>query len=416
MRLHTQSELRLFRCTFAGCDKTYARKTHLTRHLAQHGKENTYVCDEPDCDQSFVTRQKLEKHRRSHAGLRCNACGAKFRKRAKLEQHRRLKHGGRADSGAAGIEVEDQGTAPDKLAASSAAAARHTCDSCGVGFHHFRDLAAHKRQAHPKAHICDECGKAYATERGLKEHQERVHVDGAMVLCPREGCGQTFSSAPNLRVHERVFHRGLRPFTCRHCDATFAYKHVLNRHVLTHGSVVLRRPSGAVRDKADSEDEDAGDGEEDDDDGPANEGVAEKDQCGTCSVGGGPLFLPSSDKTPVACGRTGGRARYSQPTAAAAAAAAEAAAAMPAPAPSVEVSAAQTALPTLLEWQRSPWRVSEAQPSLKERPAVGVTGRACSVSPAKRRAPSVAARTKKFRGASDVFAPLLCALSGASGL
>jgi len=94
---------------------------------------------------------------------------------------------------------------------------------------------------HPKEHICSECGKAYRRADALKEHQRIVHAE-TVLRCQHEGCGQIFASASGLRNHERVFHRGLRPFTCRQCGQTFAYRHVLNRHIQTH--TVMRPTSG----------------------------------------------------------------------------------------------------------------------------------------------------------------------------
>jgi len=49
-------------------------------------------------------------------------------------------------------------------------------------------------------------------------------------MCPQPGCQQVFSSTSALRAHQRVVHAGLRPFACKICSTTFAYRHVLTRH------------------------------------------------------------------------------------------------------------------------------------------------------------------------------------------
>lgn len=126
----------------------------------------------------------------------------------------------------------------------------HRCEHCDQVFPHFKDLVAHRRSAHPKAFVCGDCGKLYRRERAMRDHQQRVH-NQEVLPCPRPDCGQVFTSASNLRVHERTAHQGLRPFACRHCEQTFAYRHVLRRHYrLMHkrGSSLSLSPPRLLRD------------------------------------------------------------------------------------------------------------------------------------------------------------------------
>jgi len=230
-RLH--EEAKHFRCSSPGCGKSFKRHTHLSRHLNVHTNAKPYVCKVEGCSLSFLSEQKLKKHARSHEGLMCDVCGARFRKRLTLERHREahLETSPGVVSLAltcprCGIEAQD-----------ATALARHlkrhkdiySCDKCDASFARFTELAAHQRALHPKRHICEECGKAYQREAHLREHTRRVHAEG-LHMCTRPDCGQVFSTASSLQVHMRARHLGLRPFTCKWCSKTFAYRHVLRRH------------------------------------------------------------------------------------------------------------------------------------------------------------------------------------------
>eukprot|EP00929_Paragymnodinium_shiwhaense_P108053 TRINITY_DN74386_c0_g1_i1.p1 TRINITY_DN74386_c0_g1~~TRINITY_DN74386_c0_g1_i1.p1 ORF type:complete len:547 (+),score=92.36 TRINITY_DN74386_c0_g1_i1:62-1702(+) len=226
--LQTHTKLRLFTCTFPGCHKAYSRKTHLDRHASSHASVRPHVCDEPGCEQSFSTKQKLDHHKVTHRGLQCSICEERFRKKAKLGEHRRKKHGIIETPPAV---PADAPKVPEELPEDlPELALPHTCGECDQSFGNFHELVKHRRTAHPRVHVCGECGKSFAQSSTLQQHQKRVHQE-EVVACSYEGCTQTFSSMANWRVHERISHKGLRPYSCRDCGQTFGYKHVLKRHI-----------------------------------------------------------------------------------------------------------------------------------------------------------------------------------------
>ncbi|KAI5089067.1 transcription factor IIIA [Silurus meridionalis] len=60
----------------------------------------------------------------------------------------------------------------------------------------------------------------------LKQHQ-RVHADSRLVfVCPRDGCGRSYTTAFNLQSHILSFHQQERAFSCTHpgCTKTFSMK------------------------------------------------------------------------------------------------------------------------------------------------------------------------------------------------
>lgn len=239
VKLH--SALRLFRCTFPGCGKSFKRKPHLTRHVATHQEDKPYQCSHPGCGKSFTSNQKLRKHLKSHRQLSCKICGQSFRKKVMLEQHQWTHN---TATSMLRCPVCDEAVEKSALPRHMKRHKSHQCDQCEEKFLHFHDLVKHRREHHPsKTHLCPDCGKGFKRESALREHQLHVHSE-QLLLCPRPDCGQTFTSASNLYQHERVVHLGLRPFTCRECGDTFAYKHVLRRHrMVMHPAIPLKNGS-----------------------------------------------------------------------------------------------------------------------------------------------------------------------------
>jgi hypothetical protein len=54
----------LFACHFPGCDLSYRRKEHLTRHAKRHSNNQSSKC--PFCDRSFARNDTLRHHVRSN--------------------------------------------------------------------------------------------------------------------------------------------------------------------------------------------------------------------------------------------------------------------------------------------------------------------------------------------------------------
>lgn len=255
IRLH--SDLRLYVCIVPGCGKSYKRMTHLARHLTSHSEQRPHVCDFPKCGKSFVSKQKVTKHQKSHTALKCELCGKSFRKKDQLERHRKA-HAKSSDARDVaplrcpdcGRVVRDQAT----LWKHTLRCRAHKCEDCGEEFKKFSDYSSHRKFFHPKSHVCGECGKAYRRERYLAEHLRNVHGEH-LYFCQEPGCGQEFACSSALRVHARVVHQGLRPFSCRICGDSFAYKNVLKKHIKNVHPAVSRpslshlfpRPSGSAQ-------------------------------------------------------------------------------------------------------------------------------------------------------------------------
>lgn len=61
-----QAMQRPYKCTFAGCDKSYRRSTHLSQHMRTHMPEKLKDLTCPECNKAFATRQRLNVHMELH--------------------------------------------------------------------------------------------------------------------------------------------------------------------------------------------------------------------------------------------------------------------------------------------------------------------------------------------------------------
>ncbi|KAL4977125.1 hypothetical protein BDW66DRAFT_159161 [Aspergillus desertorum] len=60
----TPAQAPFFQCHFSGCNRTYRRKEHLTRHARRHFHTISFAC--PFCEKSFARNDTLRQHVRGH--------------------------------------------------------------------------------------------------------------------------------------------------------------------------------------------------------------------------------------------------------------------------------------------------------------------------------------------------------------
>jgi hypothetical protein len=140
---------------------------------------------------------------------------------------------------------------------------------CGQSFDKLSLLRAHIKEKHPTElkHICSECGKKYRRKKDLETHLGTHFPDQRKLFyCNEPDCAKSFISESNLRTHMRTAHTGDKQFVCTfriptkptanetstdkdcgdgmtECGKCFAFKHVLERHILTHSKPVKEKPA-----------------------------------------------------------------------------------------------------------------------------------------------------------------------------
>ncbi|KAJ2078279.1 hypothetical protein H4R24_004587 [Coemansia sp. RSA 988] len=85
-----------FVCEWDGCDRSFARKSDLVRHVRIHTGFKPFACPWDGCDKHFIQRSALKVHFRTHSGERphtCEACDRSFSDSSSLARHRRTHTG-----------------------------------------------------------------------------------------------------------------------------------------------------------------------------------------------------------------------------------------------------------------------------------------------------------------------------------
>ncbi|CAO3592486.1 unnamed protein product [Absidia cylindrospora] len=91
-RIHTNE--RPYRCEWMDCGKQFIQRSALTVHYRTHTKERPHVCEYDSCGKSFSDSSSLARHRRTHTGKRpyvCDymGCGKSFTRKTTLSRHQR---------------------------------------------------------------------------------------------------------------------------------------------------------------------------------------------------------------------------------------------------------------------------------------------------------------------------------------
>lgn len=66
MSLQKDTGEKSFKCTFTGCNATFARSSSLRSHMCFHVNDRNFVCKHEGCEVTYKSRQALKEHTRIH--------------------------------------------------------------------------------------------------------------------------------------------------------------------------------------------------------------------------------------------------------------------------------------------------------------------------------------------------------------
>ena len=205
MRRHTQP--------FLPCPKCgkQIKESALEKHLKYTHKEKPDIaCTFPDCNQMFKQPQTLQNHiRKVHEKEKslCVNCGETV---SHLYQHKLT-------------------CCPDEKTLEE-----RTCSICRKSYSNKAQRELHEQMVHGKAKVCPVCGK---TVKWLESHMKNKHTErGKAHTCAEDGCGKSFKTSAELKVHHIGVHQKLRS-QCPECDKWFTVHH-LKTHMKRVHSII----------------------------------------------------------------------------------------------------------------------------------------------------------------------------------
>eukprot|EP00092_Neocalanus_flemingeri_P035368 GFUD01038481.1.p1 GENE.GFUD01038481.1~~GFUD01038481.1.p1 ORF type:complete len:431 (-),score=94.49 GFUD01038481.1:84-1376(-) len=195
-------------------------------------KEEVHIKEEIS-EESILEQGKIEKQNEEKKKHSCDVCGKQFGKASYLHKHHEVMH---------------------KILKT------FKCKLCGKLFALPEYLKKHLLRLHGQTKIpCEICGKLFGLSKDLDLHLIRHHVPKPDKVdkrkrgyrkqkqtcitnavenqtCVCDDCGKEFSSKSCLGLHQRIIHKGEKPYVCDECEQTFREKSLLKAHkVKEHG-------------------------------------------------------------------------------------------------------------------------------------------------------------------------------------
>ncbi|XP_036398881.1 zinc finger protein 770-like [Megalops cyprinoides] len=213
-----------------------------------------YKCSE--CQKSFVSPSKLERHSLIHAGERpfkCSVCDKAFRQAAHLKVHQRVHD--RKSEGPSSFSQEifnSESHTHNVYHVYQMGNIAETDQICGTSedFEEGQDsqVAGVEVSLEPEysddywcrpldgLFSCEECNQSFVTKKRLRTHRcfsksQALNTRSSFYQCAI--CFKNFKSPSKLKRHY-VIHTGQRPFKCSVCRKTFTQSSHLKTHQLIH--------------------------------------------------------------------------------------------------------------------------------------------------------------------------------------
>ena len=213
------------------CEKYFANKWVLDRHIKSLHEGITHACNYDQCYHEYTEAKALKNHIRSvHEGVKfpCKQCDKQFNTKNLLNIHSKNVH--------EGIKhqcnyCDLQFTLPSSLTIhiqSVHKGVTYDCDQCDYKALLNRRLKEHIQSIHEGVtYDCDQCDYKALHNRRLKEHIQSIH-EGVTYDCDQ--CDYKALHNRRLREHIQSIHEGVR-YTCNQCDYKATRKDTLKMHI-----------------------------------------------------------------------------------------------------------------------------------------------------------------------------------------
>jgi len=205
---------RPYKCTFEGCNVSFALKSNLTVHYRIHTGEKPYKCSYEGCNAVFRHKSSLNQHLKTHTGERPHKCTHKGCNAAFIQKHHLTIHY-RTHTGDRPFKCTFPGCT-STFVAKSALVSHHRTHSGGSSV--FLDAESNE------------------DSNDSDEVRTPTKAKSAKVFrCKHPNCNASFTIKSGLTIHERT-HSGDRPFKCTYegCNASFSAKSALTKHSKRH--------------------------------------------------------------------------------------------------------------------------------------------------------------------------------------
>lgn len=248
---HGREEQEKKRKTCPKCQRVFASKSDVERHMKTHSETELKDISCPKCPAMFSTLSELEEHRVFHDLKRsfpCKVCHHRFRTKMALCEHFSEFHPedafhcrfcNKAYSQKKSLyrhysqchqneKTRLQTRVPEKKAADTPPSSRLS-PTCEESYHYESDDTDNSDADSADYFPCHVCGKTFLTSESLEDHQ-LCHLGKKPHECAE--CGKCFYQASQLQQHQRM-HKS--EFQCRLCGRGFVSLFALRKHKHTHG-------------------------------------------------------------------------------------------------------------------------------------------------------------------------------------
>lgn len=205
---------KVYFCEYEGCDKSFTRPGLLTEHqMSVHHGVKPHKCDL--CDKAFAKKSHLNRHMFSHSEekpFQCSVCGKGVTTRQQLKRHEIV----------------------------------HTksfhCpyDGCEESFYKHPQLRSHILSIHENKLTCPHCNKTFQRPYRLKNHIDKHHnpESAGKYQCDFISCTEVFSTWSALQQHIKETHPKL---PCPVCKKPCVGKTGLKNHMIIHNDALVTK-------------------------------------------------------------------------------------------------------------------------------------------------------------------------------